>query len=102
MYYEVGGNKMMAQDVIKEARKEYRQEIINVLKNEKYGYDAEANSVTIKGTDYLLDKVSLQELEQLVLKYKIPIVSKYYAALNGIDDVTDRNRAMIDAYLNGK
>jgi hypothetical protein len=60
MYYEVGGNKMMAQDVLKEARKEYKQEIINVLKNPKYNYDEEANSVTIRGKDYILDGISLK------------------------------------------
>ena len=99
MYYEIGGNKMMATDILNAARKEYRTELENIIKTDEYEYDEISNSFTLGEDVYILDALSLRELEQLLKNAKLPIVSKYY---NNIEDVTDKNDAMIKAYLNGK
>ena len=61
-------------------------------------YYTPKNRTSLKDV-YILDALSLRELEQLLKNAKLPIVSKYY---NNIEDVTDKNDAMIKAYLNGK
>ena len=99
MYYEIGGNKMMATDILNAARKEYRTELENIIKTDEYEYDKISNSFTLGEDVYILDALSLRELEQLLKNAKLPIVSKYY---NNIEDVTDKNDAMIKAYLNSK
>nr|DAF63668.1 MAG TPA: hypothetical protein [Podoviridae sp. ctz6O13] len=88
--------KLMADDIVKKARNEYKAELVEYL-SQHPGYDAETGMLTIDGNDINLTRTSLSTLESIALGIDpTGQFSKYY---NAIQDVSLSHQAMIRAYL---
>lgn len=103
-YFEVDGQKMMADDVLREARKDYKQELIKMLSIDALQFDPKnGGSIIIqKGENqdkYYLNTTSLKKLESLIVDAKLENTSGYFTTLQ---DTSERELHMIENYLSKK
>ena len=69
-YFEIDGQKLMLDDILKSARNSYRKELIELIATNP-NYDSKDNSITIDGEYYDLSDEPLRKLEELVNTLKI-------------------------------
>lgn len=99
-YFEVDGQKLMTEDVLKLARQDYKEELIKGLQLPKYSWDPKFNKIIIPGkeepeTKYL-GNMSIKALQQLYVDLGLEITSPY---LLDSQDNTNISMNFIDKYL---
>ena len=96
-YYEVDGQRLMADDLLYKARQDYRQDLIERLKNygiEKGIYNEKEHKITIKDSDVCFSDLT-QNLEAVAQALKLE-PSEYYVPDM---DTTARSKHFIKTYL---
>jgi hypothetical protein len=97
-YFEIDGQKLMLDDVLKSARDSYRKELIELIATNP-NYDSKDNSITIDGEYYDLSDEPLRKLEELVNTLKIENKSLYKIDSVDTDDIS---KHFIDVFLKEK
>lgn len=97
-YFEIDGQKLMLDDVLKSARDSYRKELIELIAINP-GYNSKDNSITIDGEYYDLSDEPLRKLEELVNTLKIENKSLYKIDSVDTDDIS---KHFIDVFLKEK
>lgn len=91
-YFEFGGEKLMATDVLKRAQEDYKQSLITLLQGHK-DYNAETNSIG----EFFINGQSTVQLENQVQKLGIENPDRI-----DTQDITSYNHQLIQRYLNRK
>lgn len=91
-YFEFGGEKLMATDILKRAQEDYKQSLITLLQNHK-DYTPQANSIG----EFFINGQSTKQLEDQVQKLKIENPD-----IIDTQDITSYNHQLIQRYLNRK
>ena len=91
-YFEFGGEKLMATDILKRAREDYKQSLITLLQGYQ-DYNPETNSVG----EFFINGQSIKQLEDYVQKLKIENPDRI-----DTQDITSYNHQLIQRYLNKK
>lgn len=99
-YFEIDGQKLMTEDILKLARQDYKEELIKGLQLPEYNWDPKFNKIIVQGkkepeTKYL-SNMSIKALQQLYMDLGIQITSSY---LLDSQDNTNININFIDKYL---
>lgn len=88
-YFELGGEKLMATDLVNRANQDYKESLINILKSHQ-DYNAETNAVG----DFFINGQSIKSLEQQIDKLKLENPYKI-----DIEDSTEYNKVLLQNYL---
>ena len=91
-YFEFGGEKLMATDILKRAQEDYKQSLITLLQGYQ-DYNPETNSVG----EFFINGQSIKQLEDQVQKLKIENPDRI-----DTQDITSYNHQLIQRYLNRK
>lgn len=91
-YFEFGGEKLMATDILKRAQKDYKQSLITLLQGHQ-DYTPETNSIG----EFFINGQSIKQLEDQVQKLKIENPDRI-----DTQDITSYNHQLIQRYLNRK
>ena len=94
-YFEIGGKKLMMDDVLKRAKQDYKLELQEILKNHA-GYDPVNNKVVVGEDQYFLNNTSIRQLEEHLKTLKLENTSRYYS--DNLD-VTSRTKHLLNKYL---
>lgn len=89
-YFEFGGEKLMATDLLNRAQQDYKQSLVALLQGHQ-DYNAETNSVG----DFFINGQSVAQLEQQIETLKIENPNKI-----DTQDITSYNQQLIQRYLN--
>lgn len=91
-YFEFGGEKLMATDILKRAQEDYKQSLITLLQGYQ-DYNPETNSIG----EFFINGQSVKQLENQVQKLKIENPDRI-----DTQDITSYNHQLIQRYLNRK
>lgn len=91
-YFEFGGEKLMATDILKRAQEDYKQSLITLLQGYQ-DYNPETNSIG----EFFINGQSVKQLENQVQKLKIENPDRI-----DTQDITNYNHQLIQRYLNRK
>ena len=91
-YFEFGGEKLMATDILKRAQEDYKQSLITLLQSHK-DYTPQTNSIG----EFFINGQSTKQLEDQVQKLKIENPDRI-----DTQDITSYNHQLIQRYLNRK
>lgn len=91
-YFEFGGEKLMATDILKRAQEDYKQSLITLLQGYQ-DYNPETNSIG----EFFINGQSVKQLENQVQKLKIENPDRI-----DTQDITGYNHQLIQRYLNRK
>ena len=91
-YFEFGGEKLMATDILKRAQEDYKQFLITLLQGYQ-DYNPETNSIG----EFFINGQSIKQLENQVQKLKIENPDRI-----DTQDITNYNHQLIQRYLNRK
>lgn len=91
-YFEFGGEKLMATDILKRAQEDYKQSLITLLQSHK-DYTPQTNSIG----EFFINGQSTKQLEDQVQKLKIENPDRI-----DTQDITSYNHQLIQRYLNKK
>lgn len=91
-YFEFGGEKLMATDILKRAQEDYKQSLITLLQGYQ-DYNPETNSIG----EFFINGQSIKQLENQVQKLKIENPDRI-----DTQDITNYNHQLIQRYLNRK
>ena len=91
-YFEFGGEKLMATDILKRAQEDYKQSLITLLQGHK-DYTPQTNSIG----EFFINGQSTKQLENQVQKLKIENPDRI-----DTQDITSYNHQLIQRYLNRK
>lgn len=91
-YFEFGGEKLMATDILKRAQEDYKQSLITLLQSHK-DYTPQTNSIG----EFFINGQSTKQLENQVQKLKIENPDRI-----DTQDITSYNHQLIQRYLNKK
>lgn len=91
-YFEFGGEKLMATDILKRAQEDYKQSLITLLQSHK-DYTPQTNSIG----EFFINGQSIKQLENQVQKLKIENPDRI-----DTQDITSYNHQLIQRYLNRK
>lgn len=91
-YFEFGGEKLMATDILKRAQEDYKQSLITLLQGHK-DYTPQTNSIG----EFFINGQSIKQLENQVQKLKIENPDRI-----DTQDITNYNHQLIQRYLNRK
>lgn len=91
-YFEFGGEKLMATDILKRAQEDYKQSLITLLQSHK-DYTPQTNSIG----EFFINGQSVKQLENQVQKLKIENPDRI-----DTQDITSYNHQLIQRYLNRK
>ncbi len=91
-YFEFGGEKLMATDILKRAQEDYKQSLITLLQSHQ-DYTPETNSIG----EFFINGQSVKQLENQVQKLGIENPNKI-----DTQDITSYNHQLIQRYLNGR
>lgn len=91
-YFEFGGEKLMATDILKRAQEDYKQSLITLLQSHK-DYIPQTNSIG----EFFINGQSTKQLEDQVQKLKIENPDRI-----DTQDITSYNHQLIQRYLNRK
>lgn len=91
-YFEFGGEKLMATDILKRAQEDYKQSLITLLQSHK-DYTPQTNSIG----EFFINGQSIKQLENQVQKLKIENPDRI-----DTQDITNYNHQLIQRYLNRK
>lgn len=91
-YFEFGGEKLMATDILKRAQEDYKQSLITLLQGHK-DYTPQTNSIG----EFFINGQSTKQLEDQVQKLKIENPDRI-----DTQDITSYNHQLIQRYLNRK
>lgn len=91
-YFEFGGEKLMATDILKRAQEDYKQSLIALLQGHK-DYTPQTNSIG----EFFINGQSIKQLENQVQKLKIENPDRI-----DTQDITNYNHQLIQRYLNRK
>ena len=91
-YFEFGGEKLMATDILKRAQEDYKQSLITLLQSHK-DYTPQTNSIG----GFFINGQSTKQLEDQVQKLKIENPDRI-----DTQDITSYNHQLIQRYLNRK
>ncbi len=91
-YFEFGGEKLMATDILKRAQEDYKQSLITLLQSHK-DYTPHTNSIG----EFFINGQSTKQLENQVQKLKIENPDRI-----DTQDITSYNHQLIQRYLNKK
>lgn len=89
-YFEFGGEKLMATDILKRAQEDYKQSLIALLQSHQ-DYTPQTNSIG----EFFINGQSVKQLENQVQKLKIENPDKI-----DTQDITSYNHQLIQRYLN--
>ena len=89
-YFEFGGEKLMATDILKRAQEDYKQSLITLLQSHP-DYTPETNSIG----EFFINGQSVKQLENQVQKLGIENPDKI-----DTQDITSYNHQLIQRYLN--
>ena len=89
-YFEFGGEKLMATDILKRAQEDYKQSLIALLQSHK-DYTPQTNSIG----EFFINGQSVKQLENQVQKLGIENPDKI-----DTQDITSYNHQLIQRYLN--
>lgn len=89
-YFEFGGEKLMATDILKRAQEDYKQSLITLLQSHQ-DYTPETNSIG----EFFINGQSVKQLENYVQKLGIENPDKI-----DTQDITSYNHQLIQRYLN--
>ena len=91
-YFEFGGEKLMATDILNRAQEDYKQSLIALLQNHQ-DYTPQTNSIG----EFFINGQSIKQLENQVQKLKIENPDRI-----DTQDITSYNHQLIQRYLNRK
>lgn len=91
-YFEFGGEKLMATDILKRAQEDYKQFLITLLQSHQ-DYTPETNSIG----EFFINGQSVKQLENQVQKLGIDNPNKI-----DTQDITSYNHQLIQRYLNNR
>lgn len=91
-YFEFGGEKLMATDILNRAQEDYKQSLIALLQNHQ-DYTPQTNSIG----EFFINGQSIKQLENQVQKLGIENPNKI-----DTQDITNYNHQLIQRYLNNR
>lgn len=97
-YFEVDGKKLFTPQIIKQALKQYKLDLINLLQDKKT--DPTLAYVVVGGDRvYLKELTAIEDLERALKHFKIENTSKYFTDTS---DLHQFNKHLINTYLQSK